>query len=287
LLSTARLVVLVMNRSRKQTESGDASPKASSGMPYLLRQYAEKRRLTLIAVDINVCDVTLGLIEATESRIKVLEYRRVKRPVNWITFVRKVNAYSMRVHDRPATRWLKYLKARENAWINDVVDSVCKTRCDAVILEDLTPDTLVRRLDSEDPDLANRYKTWPLAKILRRLTRACQKRGITLIKIPPQYTSHICPRCYERMHDCGRRRVKCNRCGREDDRDHIAVINIAKIAMLHHSLQYLGNALGLQLRIFENKLSALSPQGEGQVLGGEGETPSAPSPPRPDAPRGC
>ena len=267
-----------MNRSNNKTWSGDASPKASSELPYLLRRYAERRRLTLLAIDINVCDVTLGLIEATETRVKILEYRRVKRPINWITFVRKVNAYSMRVHRRPATNWLKYLKARESAWINEVVNAICKTRCDAVVMEDLTPHELVRRLNSEDPELANRYKTWPLAKIIRRITRACEKRGITLIKIPPQYTSHLCPRCYERMQDCGRRRVRCSRCGREDDRDHVAVINIAKIAMLQHSLQHLGNALGAQLRIYENKLSALGPQGEGQVLGGEGETPSDPRP---------
>ena len=193
-----------MIRSTKQNRSGDASPKASSELPYLLRQYAGRRRLTLLAIDINVCDVTLGLIEATETRIKILEYRRVKRPINWITFVRKVNAYSMRVHRRPAKSWLKYLKARESAWINEAVNAVCKARYGAVVMEDLTPRELVRRLNSEDPDLANRYKTWPLAKVIRRITKACEKRGITLIKIPPQHMSHVCPRCYERMQDCGR-----------------------------------------------------------------------------------
>jgi putative transposase len=59
----------------------------------------------------------------------------------------------------------------------------------------------------------------------------CEKLGVPIIPVEPEHTSSICPNCSSRLRENGYRRLKCPRCGLEEDRDRIAVLNIEKRAL--------------------------------------------------------
>jgi transposase, IS605 OrfB family, central region len=59
----------------------------------------------------------------------------------------------------------------------------------------------------------------------------CEKLGVPIIPVEPEQTSSICPNCSSRLKGIGYRRLKCPRCGLEEDRDRIAVLNIEKRAL--------------------------------------------------------
>ncbi|MFP3144535.1 MAG: zinc ribbon domain-containing protein [Caldisphaera sp.] len=58
----------------------------------------------------------------------------------------------------------------------------------------------------------------------------CEKQGVPSIIINPKGTSSICPICGSKLVENGYRKLKCNKCGFEANRDTIAVINIEKRA---------------------------------------------------------
>jgi len=58
----------------------------------------------------------------------------------------------------------------------------------------------------------------------------CEKQGVPSIVINPRGTSSICPICGSKLVEVGYRKLKCNKCGFEANRDTIAVINIEKKA---------------------------------------------------------
>jgi IS605 OrfB family transposase len=59
----------------------------------------------------------------------------------------------------------------------------------------------------------------------------CEKLGVPIIPVEPKQTSSICPNCSSRLGENGYRRLKCPKCGLEEDRDRIAVLNIEKRAL--------------------------------------------------------
>jgi|GEM_PF-3362443 len=168
----------------------------------------------------------------------------------------------MRIHRRPAASWLRYGRNIENDWINKTVGLIKKllSNADAVVIEDLTPQQLRRKLKSKNPEKAMLFQTWPLRKIMRRIN-AVAARTNKLQVIPPQYTSSICPSCNNLMHHEDRKweRLYCTKCGFRDDRDHIAIRNITRTALLLNGFHYLGTFLGQQLRNYKQSLDKLTP----------------------------
>jgi IS605 OrfB family transposase len=269
----------------------------------LLWRYARRGFLRIVSVDVNVADVIASTIEVGQL-IHVMRYMRVRRRTHKLLFVRRVNRYSMRAHGRPAYSWLRYGRNIEDEWVNQSVGLVKKLaqKADAVVVEDLEPRGLKARLRSKDPSLAMLLSTWPVAKILRRLHGMADKLG-RLVVIPPHYTSSLCPRCNTLMnHERGRwDRLACPRCGHRDDRDHVAVYNIARTALLINGFHHLDTHLGRQIREYKQALDSLTtavgkvlaqgPEKQGLPLGGKGEDtlPKYPEarPPRGLLGRGC
>jgi transposase len=66
---------------------------------------------------------------------------------------------------------------------------------------------------------------------LLKLVLQCEKLGVPVIPVEPEYTSSICPNCGSRLRENGYRRFKCPKCGLEEDRDGIAVLDIEKRAL--------------------------------------------------------
>jgi transposase len=60
----------------------------------------------------------------------------------------------------------------------------------------------------------------------------CEKNGVLIIVVEPRETSTTCPMCNTKLNENSYRRMKCFRCGFEDDRDTVAVLNIEKRALI-------------------------------------------------------
>jgi len=255
-------------------------------LPPLLEKYLRKGRLRLVTVDVNVEDVTIAEIEVLQL-IHVIRYYRVRRNTGKLLFVRRVNRRSMRLHGRPASSWLRYAKNLDNEWVNKSVGLVKKLvqSADAVVIEDLDSRRLKLKLKSRDPEKALLFSSWPVAKIVRRITAMARKAG-KLLTVPPHYSSRLCPKCNSIMkHEDGRwDRLRCGKCGFADDRDHVAVRNLARTALLLNGLHYLPTILGSQLRDYRRALKdalAQDPESQDPPLGGErGDHP-------PQVPPGC
>ncbi|MGC9180924.1 MAG: zinc ribbon domain-containing protein, partial [Vulcanisaeta sp.] len=56
-----------------------------------------------------------------------------------------------------------------------------------------------------------------------------KKHGVPVKVVNPRGTSTKCPICGSRLIEAGYRRLRCPRCGFEEDRDVIAVINLSKM----------------------------------------------------------
>ena len=132
----------------------------------------------------------------------------------------------------------------------------------------LSTKQLKASLRSKDPEKSLLFASWPVAKILRRVKAFAEKRR-KLFTIPPQYTSRICPRCNSMMRHERRRwdRLVC-RCGFRDDRDNVAVRNIARTALILSEFHYLNTILGKQLREYKQVIDKLTPKISKALLGG-------------------
>ena len=98
----------------------------------------------------------------------------------------------------------------------------------AIGREDLTNliDSL-RKLPKE-----HRIKTILLSyrKLIEWIDWQAEKNGVPIIIVEPNGTSSICPICNSKLVENGYRRLKCKKCGFEEDRDKIAILNIKKKA---------------------------------------------------------
>jgi transposase len=66
---------------------------------------------------------------------------------------------------------------------------------------------------------------------LLKLVLQCEKLGVPVIPVEAEHTSSICPNCGSRLRENGYRRLECPKCGLEEDRDGIAVLDIEKRAL--------------------------------------------------------
>jgi len=103
-----------------------------------------------------------------------------------------------------------------------------KRRSCAVAVEDLTGlIEAIRELPKE-----HRVKLMALAyrRLLWWIKWQAAKRGVVVVEVDPRGTSTTCPKCGGKMEEMGHRRVRCVKCGFEEDRDVVAVLNIEKKA---------------------------------------------------------
>jgi len=108
-----------------------------------------------------------------------------------------------------------------------IVEEARERQC-AVAVEDLTGlREAIRELPKE-----HRVKLMALAYrcLLWWIKWQATKRGVMVVEVDPRGTSTMCPKCGGRMEEVGHRRMKCVKCGFEEDRDVVAILNIEKRA---------------------------------------------------------
>ena len=128
-----------------------------------------------------------------------------------------------------------YRKARNilNDWARKTALKIVRYAVEhesAVALEDLT--NLIDSLRKLPRNHRTRFIIMGYRRLQYWIKWQAEKHGVPVVVVEPRGTSTTCPRCGARLVENGYRRMKCTKCGFEDDRDVVAVLNIEKRALL-------------------------------------------------------
>ncbi|MFP3228564.1 MAG: RNA-guided endonuclease TnpB family protein [Caldisphaera sp.] len=190
----------------------------------------------VLAVDVNEKQIVVGN-RKSEYRLdtnieRALHYRQLAENLQKKHSYPKYNAWLRRGGIRRRIKSF-HRKAR-----NIIEDWAKKTSHEIVALAKQYQYTLAREdltnLVENLRKLPKEHKVSLLILSYRRLEHwidwQCEKHGVPSIIINPKGTSSICPICGSKLVEVNYRKLKCNKCGFEANRDTIAVINIEKKA---------------------------------------------------------
>jgi len=69
------------------------------------------------------------------------------------------------------------------------------------------------------------------SRLVKWIDWRAMKHGAPIVIVDPRKTSSECPQCESKLEENGYRRLRCPRCGFEEDRDVIGKLNIRKRAL--------------------------------------------------------
>jgi len=191
----------------------------------------------VLAVDVNEKEIVFGNSVVRERRKtavdRALRYKRLAERLQEKYSSDKYNAWLRR---RGILKRVRHFHRKARDIIEDWAKKVSREIAElarrhqyAIAREDLTG--LIEKLR----ELPRDHKVALLILSYRKLSFwidwQCEKLGVPIIPVEPEHTSSICPNCSSRLKGNGYRRLKCPRCGLEEDRDRIAVLNIEKRAL--------------------------------------------------------
>jgi putative transposase len=183
----------------------------------------------VIAVDVNENAIVYGnddFIERFETDEGITRTR----------YFLKRRRIQSRVRGRGLrARLLGKYKGRKRRRVSEIYDRATKeiigkareVGATVIVMEDL------RRLNEEDKgsrELNGRIHRWSYKRFQQILEYQAKLHGLNVKYVEPAYTSSICPICGDELEESsnGRRLMKCQRCGLEEDRDAIAVRNLTR-----------------------------------------------------------
>jgi putative transposase len=237
-----RLRIVGWDRRYDQYPSGEARLMYKDGKFFLMifKRVPRPSKYTpkgVLAVDVNEKEIVFGnsvVRERRETAIeRALHYKKLAEKLQQKYSFSKYNAWLRR---KGILRRIGHFHRKACNIIEDwakktslEIAELAKRHQYAVAREDLTG--LIEKLR----ELPRDHKVALLILSYRKLSFwidwQCEKLGVPIIPVEPKHTSSICPNCSSRLKGNGYRQLKCPRCGLEEDRDRIAVLNIEKRAL--------------------------------------------------------
>jgi len=182
----------------------------------------------IIAIDINENVVVYGnneftkRIETDEGIIRTryfLKRRRIQSKIRGKELRRKLlEKYKGR--ERHRVKEIYYRAAKE------IIGKAREVGATVIVMEGLK----VYKEDKDSRELNGRIHRWGYRKFQQILEYQAKLHGLNVKYVDPRNTSRICPVCGSELKESsnGRRLMRCQRCGLEEDRDVIAVKNLTK-----------------------------------------------------------
>jgi IS605 OrfB family transposase len=192
----------------------------------------------VLAVDVNEKHIVVGNSK-TEHRFetavrRALHYKQLAENLQKRYSSARYNAWLRR---RGVRERIRYFHRRARSIIEDwakkvshKMASLAKQHLYAVAREDLTD--LVESLRKLPKEHRVSLIILSYRKLEQWIDWQCEKNGVPLIVVDPKNTSSTCPRCNTKLNENSYRRMRCSGCGFEADRDTVAVLNIAKRALI-------------------------------------------------------
>ena len=179
-----------------------------------------------VAVDINENNVTFG----SEKRIEKIVTK--ERAIRTAYFLKRRRIHSKpRLNEKPILR--KY-KGREWRRIKEiyhkVADKIIKVareeEATTIILENLRN---IRRRIKKSRELNGRLHRWSFKRLQSIIEYKAKLNSLHIVYVKAKGSSSYCPVCGGRLSPNGQyRRLRCEKCRFEEDRDVIAVLNLLK-----------------------------------------------------------
>jgi len=192
----------------------------------------------IVAVDVNQDFLTVGndkqIIEIPTRLDDAYHYvdeaqkLQEKYPTKW--------RYSKHIQTRIA-----HFFRRERNILTDfakkvgrwIVDIALLLEANVIVLEKLT------KMIYHVGDLRKNYRLklylMQYSRIQKWIEWQAKKYGLKVIKVNPAYSSTSCPKCGTLMKESGYRTLKCEKCGFEEHRDYVSVLNLYGRGLLHLS----------------------------------------------------
>jgi IS605 OrfB family transposase len=216
----------------------------------------------ILSIDINLDDVCFAIYKVDANGYKRIFIERIKWNIAEWQRVRKIDEFAKKRYKTPAKRLWNKLRLR-NLGIcqrisNEIVKIALKYNCIAIVYEDLS-----NNFKNKNEDFNYKIHSWFYGKIINYLTNIANWNGIATIYVDPKDTSKKCPKCngelekdknFNDLHH-----FECKNCGFKEDRDCIAVANIAKKFLM----KLWETRLGLLLGFGMNKDQSLEEEGLG------------------------
>jgi len=216
----------------------------------------------ILSIDINLDDVCFAIYKVDANGYKRIFIERIKWNIAEWQRVRKIDEFAKKRYKTPAKRLWNKLRLR-NLGIcqrisNEIVKIALKYNCIAIVYEDLS-----NNFKNKNEDFNYKIHSWFYGKIINYLTNIANWNGIATIYVDPKDTSKKCPKCngelekdknFNDLHH-----FECKNCGFKEDRDCIAVANIAKKFLMKLWETRLGLLLGFEM----NKDQSLEEEGLG------------------------
>lgn len=150
-----------------------------------------------------------------------------------------IKIYSSIVNKKRNSKNYKKLLAYRDNLVNMYVNQIDIKDVKTIIIEDLNNVKYKSKFGNKINDKVSR---WVYRKLIDKIKRMCEDKGIMLVNVSPAYTSQTCSLCGS-VHKDNRRGdlFKCIECGYEIDADYNASINIRNrgaIVPLPNKLHY-------------------------------------------------
>ena len=200
----------------------------------IVKQVEEMKQAEgVIGVDRNLRNVTLGNAE------QVVYYdvsKAVEIADNTRSIIRSFKRNDVRIRRELAGKYGRRRHERVRQILNRVSKSIvayAKVRRQAIAFEDIGGiRKLYRRGNGQGRSFRGRMNSWPFSELKRQVEYKAAWEGVPVITLTAKETRGTtmgCYRCGERLQDSRERpRVLwCLRCGRWEDRDLVAVMNIS------------------------------------------------------------
>ncbi len=189
----------------------------------------EKEVKGIVAVDINMDLITLGnnkqVIEVPTRLDDAAHFKKLaanlqkKHPRRWKENRRILNR-TKGFHKK--ARNIVQDFARKAG--KQVVEEAKRLNADYIVLEDLN--RMITRVKNLKKGYRDRLYLMQYKRVQYWIEWQAKKNGLNVVYVNPAYSSTTCPHCGAKMAESGYRTLKCERCGYEDNRDHIAVFNL-------------------------------------------------------------
>jgi putative transposase len=178
-----------------------------------------------VAVDINENNVAFGSTDCVRN-IKTGE-----RVVRTAYFLKRRRLQSKpRLNEKPL---LAKYSGRERRRIEDIYHKVAnqivtaakEAKASVVVMEKLKN---IREKKKRIKAVNGRLNRWSFRSFQNIIEYKARLSGLMVFYLNAKCTSSLCPTCGEKLSPNGYRRMRCLRCGMEEDRDIIAVKNLLR-----------------------------------------------------------
>jgi len=176
-----------------------------------------------VAVDINENNVAFGSMEGV-SNIKTGE-----RAIRTAYFLKRRKLQSRpRLNEKSL---LAKYSGRERRRVEDIYHKVAnqivgeakELKASTIVLEELAN---IRKRIKRSKAVKGRLNRWSFRRLQKIIVYKARLSGLMVVYLNAKDTSSLCPICGEKLSPNGYRRIRCLRCGMEEDRDIIAVKNL-------------------------------------------------------------